>query len=127
MSMLVRRSLRAIPRARGFATTAGDVTKTSYQEKQAALRAHAAETADMWRKISFYVCLPAIITAAFWVRNVEKEHEEHLEHAIHENKGKAPLPPAYEYLNRRAIEYPWGPNSLFFNPRVQKDLSNPDA
>jgi hypothetical protein len=35
-----------------------------------------------------------------------------------ENDGKLPQPPRYEYLNKRNKPFPWGPNSLFFNPRV---------
>ncbi|KAI0080295.1 mitochondrial cytochrome c oxidase subunit VIa [Panus rudis PR-1116 ss-1] len=121
MSMLARRAFqRALPRSRGFATTSG---VTSYEEKQAALRAHAAQTADMWRKISFYVCFPGIIVTALWVRNLEAEHAEHTHHLIEENGGKLPQPPQYEFLNRRAKPFPWGQNSLFFNPKVQKDLT----
>ena len=42
MSMLARRAvLRAVPRARNFAATAG---KTSYREQQEATIAHAAGT-----------------------------------------------------------------------------------
>ena len=79
--------------------------------------------------------LPVIVTA-LWVRNVEKEHAEHEAHLRHENDGKLPEPPAYEYLNVRRTYYhclgltsvcscsgtdrpfPWGMNSLFFNPHV---------
>lgn len=43
MSMLARRSLiRALPRARGFATTTGEVAQNSWAEKQLTLKAHAA-------------------------------------------------------------------------------------
>ena len=43
MSMLARRSLiRALPRTRGYAGTAGEVAKTNWAEKQAALKSHAA-------------------------------------------------------------------------------------
>ncbi|KAI0375293.1 mitochondrial cytochrome c oxidase subunit VIa [Pilatotrama ljubarskyi] len=123
MSMLAARraALRAVPRVRTFASTAG---KTSYREQQQATIAHAAETTELWRKISYYVCLPAIAVCTLWVRNVEAEHEEHQKHLIEENGGKLPEPPAYEYLNRRASgPFPWGMNTLFFNPKVNKDMS----
>ncbi|TBU63651.1 cytochrome c oxidase subunit VIa-domain-containing protein [Dichomitus squalens] len=121
MSFVIRRAaLRAVPRARGFAAAAG---KGSYHEQQQALVAHAAETTELWRKISYYVCLPAIAAGALWVRQVEAEHEEHLHHRIEENGGKLPEPPAYEYLNRRTSgAFPWGNNTLFFNPKVNKDM-----
>ncbi|KAJ3491039.1 hypothetical protein NLI96_g987 [Meripilus lineatus] len=124
MSMIARRSLiRALPRARGFAAAAGDVTKSSWTEKQVALKAHAAETANLWRKISFFVCIPGILIASVWVRNLEAEHAEHEAHIRAENDGHLPEGPAYEYMTRRVKPFPWGPNSLFFNPHAQKDLS----
>lgn len=60
-----------------------------------------------------------MITGSIWVYNVEKEHHEHLEHLKHENGGVLPQPPDYEYLNRRVKPFPWGMNSLFFNPEVR--------
>ena len=53
-----------------------------------------------------------------WVRNVEAEHAEHQEHIKEENGGQLPEVPAYEYMNKRLKAFPWGPNSLFFNPHV---------
>ena len=53
-----------------------------------------------------------------WVRNVEAEHAEHQEHLKKENDGHLPEVPAYEYMNKRLKAFPWGPNSLFFNPHV---------
>ncbi|KAI0687768.1 mitochondrial cytochrome c oxidase subunit VIa [Cytidiella melzeri] len=122
MSMLMRRSLlRAVPRnTRGFAAAAGE---GSYAEKQAALKAHAAETANLWRRISFYVCAPGILVTALWVNKVETEHAAHEAHVRAENDGHLPEVPAYPYLNHRAVPFPWGMNSLFFNPHVQKDLT----
>ncbi|KAI0715314.1 mitochondrial cytochrome c oxidase subunit VIa [Earliella scabrosa] len=121
MSFVARRAaLRAVPRARGFAAAAG---KQSYREQQEALVAHAGETTELWRKISYFVCLPAIAACTLWVRNVEAEHEAHQHHIKEENGGKLPEPPAYEYLNRRAAgPFPWGNNTLFFNPKVNKDM-----
>jgi hypothetical protein len=47
------------------------------------------------------------------------EHVAHLDHLRHDNDGHLPQPPQYEYLNRRSKPFPWGPNSLFFNPEVR--------
>ncbi|KZV92479.1 hypothetical protein EXIGLDRAFT_692624 [Exidia glandulosa HHB12029] len=91
------------------------------------IQEHAGSTTDLWRKISFYVMLPlnpsvaAVVIA--YVRNAEAEHEAHLEHIKEENGGELPPKPDYPYLNKRAKPFPWGPNSLFFNPRVNKDMS----
>lgn len=37
-----------------------------------------AETTDLWRKISFYVCIPGIVVGALWTYKVESAHAEHL-------------------------------------------------
>ena len=62
--------------------------------------------------------LTAAVAVIAWVRNVEAEHAEHEEHLKKEHGGHLPEVPEYEYLNRRAKPFPWGPNSLFFNPHV---------
>lgn len=85
---------------------------------------------------------PAIVAACvLWVRQVESEHFAHQHHIMEENGGKLPEPPAYEYLNRRGAcplvhsqyawltlvgsaplvggPFPWGNNTLFFNPKVR--------
>ncbi|KAH9947934.1 COX6A, subunit VIa of cytochrome c oxidase [Amylocystis lapponica] len=123
MSMIARRALRAVPRTRGYANTTAELMQTDWAAKQAALKSHAAETANLWRRISFFFCLPAIGVVAAWVRNAENEHAAHQEHLKAEHDGHLPETPSYEYLNRRAKPFPWGPNSLFFNPHVNKDLS----
>ncbi|GJE85725.1 Cytochrome c oxidase subunit 6a [Phanerochaete sordida] len=127
MSMLFRRQLlRAAPRARTFASSAGDAAKQAWQAQQEVAQAHAAETSELWRKISFYVCFPGIAVTCLWVYRVEAEHAEHEAHLKHENDGKLPEPPAYEYLNIRHRPFPWGMNSLFFNPEVNKDVAASD-
>ncbi|KAG9314282.1 COX6A, subunit VIa of cytochrome c oxidase [Chiua virens] len=141
MSLLARSSLRVVPRlVRPLATTASE-----YFVKLNALREHAArmhrilfsifsplirvppaDTTDLWRKISFYVAFPATFVTCAWVYNVESEHASHEDPLIEENNGTLPQPPAYPYLNRRVKPFPWGSNSLFFNPRYNKDMSQVD-
>ncbi|KZP16842.1 X15341 cytochrome C oxidase subunit [Athelia psychrophila] len=93
-----------------------------WQAQQDALTHHAAEAADLWRKISFYVCLPAILAGSIYVYNVEAKHKAHMDHLLEENDGVLPQPPAYEYLNRRVKPFPWGMNSLFYNPKVNRNM-----
>jgi len=57
------------------------------------------------------------------VSKVESEHSEHLEHIKHDNGGELPPTPEYPYLNKRAKPFPWGMNSLFYNPHANKDMS----
>lgn len=57
-----------------------------------------------------------------WVYNAEVEHKAHLDHLKAENDGVLPEAPGYEYLNKRGKPFPWGMNSLFFNPHVSYGL-----
>ncbi|PPQ62746.1 hypothetical protein CVT24_000440 [Panaeolus cyanescens] len=117
----VRQLARAVPR-RNFATT-GESALEKYLAEDKALQHHAAQTTDLWRKISYYVCIPGIAVCVAWVYNAEVEHAAHIEHLKHENGGVLPETPGYDFLNRRAKPFPWGPNSLFFNAHVNKDMS----
>ncbi|KAI9461820.1 COX6A, subunit VIa of cytochrome c oxidase [Boletus coccyginus] len=118
-------SLRVVARlARPLATNAP--AGSQYFAQLNALREHAAHTADLWRKISFYVAFPATFVTCAWVYNVESEHAAHEEPLIEENDGTLPQPPPYSYLNRRVKPFPWGGNSLFFNSKYNKDMDKAD-
>ncbi|KAF8202974.1 cytochrome c oxidase, subunit VIa [Pholiota molesta] len=130
MSFAVRNSLRTVARSvrsRKFTTAIEGIPQgkafEEYVAADKALQHHAAEASDLWRKISFYVAIPSIIVCTAWVYNAEAEHKAHIEHIKEENGGHLPEPPAYDYMNRRSKPYPWGPNTLFFNPEVNKDMS----
>ncbi|KAF8905474.1 cytochrome c oxidase subunit VIa-domain-containing protein [Gymnopilus junonius] len=125
---IVRAPARFQARPRAFTTAVTEETSAKGLEKYLSedkdLQAHAAETADLWRKISFYACIPGIAVCVAWVYNTEVEHAAHIEHIKEEHGGELPETPTYDYLNRRAKPFPWGPNSLFFNSHVNKDLSD---
>ncbi|KAF5385253.1 hypothetical protein D9615_001453 [Tricholomella constricta] len=124
MSFLARNAARAVGRpARQVRSYTSTPAYRSYAAKQEALEHHAAGTTDLWRKISYFVCFPGIAVCIAWVYNAEVEHRAHLAHLRAENDGKLPDAPAYEYLNKRGKPYPWGMNSLFFNPHTNKDLT----
>ncbi|KAL7423635.1 Cytochrome c oxidase subunit 6A [Cryptotrichosporon argae] len=119
--------LRALARPAASATRArlvrGIASETSlganeFVKTREAVKAHAKETTDLWRKISFYVCIPGIIVGCAWTWKLEAEHHEHLEHIKHEHDGELPERPAYDYLNIRNKPFPWGMQTLFFNPEV---------
>ncbi|KAF8971476.1 cytochrome c oxidase, subunit VIa [Flammula alnicola] len=130
MSFAVRNSFRTVARAArsrnnsSIATAAENgAALEKFLEADKALAHHAAEASDLWRKISYYVALPAIAVCTAWVYNTEVEHAAHVEHIKQENGGVLPESPAYDYQNRRGKPFPWGPNSLFFNPHANKDMS----
>ncbi|KAF9076177.1 cytochrome c oxidase, subunit VIa [Rhodocollybia butyracea] len=114
---------RTTPALRRFSTETPAPVKNAYLANLEAVEHHAAETTDLWRKISWYVCIPAIAVCSAWVYNIEMEHKAHQAHEKAENDGHVVYPPDYEYLNVRRKPYPWGPNSLFFNSEVQKNLA----
>jgi cytochrome c oxidase subunit 6a len=122
--MLSRNAVRAVARSSRQTRAFGTSQAThNYIAEQKAVEHHAAETTDLWRKISIYVCMPAIAVCVAWTYNAETEHKAHLDHLRHENDGHLPEVPAYEYMNRRGKPFPWGMNSLFFNPHANKDLT----
>ena len=68
-------------------------------------------------RIEFLIALLVAVCVA-WVYNVETEHSAHVEHLKAENGGELPPTPAFDYMNRRTKPFPWGMNSLFYNPHV---------
>ncbi|KAF8140348.1 COX6A, subunit VIa of cytochrome c oxidase [Boletus edulis] len=125
MSLLARSSRTAPRFVRALATNAP--AGSQYFAQLNALREHAAHTTDLWRKISFYVAFPATFVTCAWVYSVESEHAAHEDPLIEENNGTLPQPPPYPYLNRRVKPFPWGSNSLFFNPRYNMDMDKVDG
>ncbi|KAL0951330.1 hypothetical protein HGRIS_008035 [Hohenbuehelia grisea] len=124
MSFLARPALRSALRApratRLYSAPSGG---NSFTAQQAAIEHHAEGTTELWRKVSFYVCFPAVAVCVAWVYNAEAAHAEHEAHVRAENDGHLPEIPEYEYMNRRVKPFPWGMNTLFYNPHTNKDMS----
>lgn len=70
-------------------------------------------TTDLWRKISYYICIPAVILTTLWVYKLEKAHEEHHQAMMwvlrrgtrltcsDANGGEEPERKVYSYMNIR--------------------------
>ncbi|KAL9065134.1 MAG: hypothetical protein Q9161_008425 [Pseudevernia consocians] len=108
----------------------------AFNRERLAVKHHAAQSADLWRKLCIYIVIPALIIGSLNAKNLWDEHWEHWEH----------LPPLeervqYPYMNIRTKAYPWGdgdkvsivdlftiakqslrvrwnPQTLFWNPKV---------
>ncbi|KAL9021860.1 MAG: hypothetical protein Q9185_000987 [Variospora sp. 1 TL-2023] len=87
----------------------------AFNRERMAVKQHAAASSDLWRKLSLYVCIPALILAAINAKNLWDEHWEHWEH----------LPPLeerveYPYMNIRTKKFFWGDGdkTLFWNDKV---------
>lgn len=62
----------------------------------------------------------AVIGCGVYVKKVEDEHHAHLEHEKHEKHEHGDEEePSYLWLNKRAKPFPWGYNTLFYNPEVR--------
>ncbi|KAF8307177.1 hypothetical protein DL93DRAFT_2171845 [Clavulina sp. PMI_390] len=87
-----------------------------------AVQDHAAGTTKLWKNVSLYACIPALVGIGYYVKTVEDAHHAHMAHEKHEH-GEVETP-NYAWLNKRGKPFPWGMNSLFFNPEVNKDMSS---
>ncbi|OTA95866.1 hypothetical protein M434DRAFT_393338 [Hypoxylon sp. CO27-5] len=90
-------------------------TENTFIKERQAVKEHAAATTELWRKISVYAVVPALILAGINAYNLWNEHWEHWEH----------LPPLeerveYPYQNIRTKNFPWGDGdkTLFWNDKV---------
>ncbi|KAF7310823.1 hypothetical protein HMN09_00625300 [Mycena chlorophos] len=118
---LSRRALLRPTGIRAYSDAAVEQARAKWLAEQHAIEHHALQTTDFWRKMSYYVCIPALAIFGTYVYNVEIEHKAHNAHLMAENDGKLPQPPRYDYLNRRTkLAFPWGRNSLFWNEKVHR-------
>ncbi|KAE8254604.1 hypothetical protein A4X13_0g3351 [Tilletia indica] len=129
---LTRSAFALTARARSSAATAAPALRSVAQRRAIASapvgeefvneRKHAADhagkSADLWRKISLYVCIPGAAVIGVYIYGIEAEHIHHRDHEIHENGGELPERVMYDYNNIRKRSFPWGQQSLFFNPKA---------
>ncbi|KAK6502226.1 Cytochrome c oxidase subunit 6A, mitochondrial [Arthrobotrys conoides] len=115
---LVRAPLRAgnpaarqILLRRNYASQAG----STFTKEREAVKAHAAQSSELWRKLSLYVAIPALILSSINAYNLWNEHWEHESHLPPQEER-----PQYPYLNIRVKRYPWGDGdkTLFWNDNV---------
>ncbi|KAI0886229.1 mitochondrial cytochrome c oxidase subunit VIa [Annulohypoxylon maeteangense] len=127
--MFQRQILRATPRLsaqlrspvlrstlqRRFASTETKTTENAFVKERQAVKDHASATTELWRKISIYAVIPALILAGVNAYNLWNEHWEHWSH----------MPPLeerveYSYQNIRSRNFPWGDGdkTLFWNKNV---------
>lgn len=86
-----------------------------FNRERLAVKQHATETSDLWRKLSIYAVVPALIISG---ANAYKLWNEHWEHKAHEPPRSEQ--PEYSYQNIRAKNF-WfgdGDKTLFWNDKV---------
>ncbi|KAI1211924.1 mitochondrial cytochrome c oxidase subunit VIa [Annulohypoxylon truncatum] len=127
--MFQRQILRATPRLsaqlrspvlrstlqRRLASTEAKTTENAFVKERQAVKEHASATTELWRKISIYAVIPALVLASVNAYNLWNEHWEHWSH----------MPPLeerveYPYQNIRTKNFPWGDGdkTLFWNNNV---------
>ncbi|KAL2054103.1 hypothetical protein ABVK25_005642 [Lepraria finkii] len=87
----------------------------AFNRERLAVKQHAKQSTELWRRLCIYVVIPALILGSLNAKNLWDEHWEHWEH----------MPPLeerveYPYQNIRSKAYPWGDGdkTLFWNPKV---------
>ncbi|GAA5891443.1 hypothetical protein JCM6882_004473 [Rhodosporidiobolus microsporus] len=105
---------------RAYSTAAPEVSGSgeAFLKQREAIAHHAAGSAELWRKITYYVAFPSILIGILNAKALADEHEHHIDHIKEENGGELPERIVYPYFNKREKDLPWGPNTPFFNPKV---------
>ncbi|KAF2146217.1 uncharacterized protein K452DRAFT_219342 [Aplosporella prunicola CBS 121167] len=75
----------------------------AFNRERAAVKQHAAETSDLWRKLSIYVVVPCLAIASANAYRLYYEHEEHEKHLPPREER-----PEYPYQNIRTKNFFWG-------------------
>ncbi|EST06255.1 Cytochrome c oxidase, subunit VIa [Kalmanozyma brasiliensis GHG001] len=96
---------------RRLATAAGE---NEFLAERMHHKEHAGKSADLWRKVSLYVCIPGSIVLAVYIYGIEKHHYDHMVHEFHDNDEQPPERTFYEYNNIRKKAFPWGDGSKSF-------------
>lgn len=107
------------PFQRRFASTESSAfhgaEDNAFNRERQAVKDHAAATSDLWRKLSIYVTIPALLIAGANAYVLWNEHWGHWEHM-------EPLEerPEYPYQNIRTKNFYWGDGdkTVFWNDKV---------
>ncbi|EOD48563.1 Cytochrome c oxidase subunit [Neofusicoccum parvum] len=110
--------LRAPATRRAYSSAQGGfegAADNAFNRERAAVKQHAAETSDLWRKLSIYVVLPSLAIASANAYRLWNEHWEHEAHMPPREER-----PEYPYQNLRTKNFWWGDGdkTLFWNDKV---------
>ncbi|KAI8982133.1 cytochrome c oxidase, subunit VIa [Mycotypha africana] len=117
-SRIVNSQLTASLKRAGVRFQTTGVQNEFFTQREA-VKHHAADAAATWKKISIFVCIPALAAAGFNAYNLYQKHHEHLAHHPKEWV-------KYPYINFRGRDFFWGKESLFFNPKVNLSAVDQD-
>ncbi|EMR10741.1 hypothetical protein PNEG_00890 [Pneumocystis murina B123] len=88
--------------------------------EQEIIKKHAGKTADLWKKITIFVCIPALLITSLNAYQLYTKHHSKLSHELEEKENDST--PEYPYQNIRTKRFFWGDGdkTLFWNDRVNK-------
>ncbi len=106
-------------------TLKGDPAKgKEFAEKAEGIIKHSKAGSATWKKISFFLAIPAILICAVPVYRIEQEHAKHRKvlKAIPDDK----WPAEYSYQNIRRKKFFWGDGdkTLFWNEGVNRHIKD---
>ncbi|KAI5806873.1 putative cytochrome c oxidase subunit VIa [Geopyxis carbonaria] len=89
---------------------------SAFIKEREAVKKHAAESSDLWRKLSIYATIPALIITGINAYGLWNEHWEHWEHHMPPLEERV----EYAYQNIRSKNFFWGDGdkTLFWNDKV---------
>ncbi|ANB14148.1 cytochrome c oxidase subunit VIa [Sugiyamaella lignohabitans] len=93
-----------------------------FQETYEHTKEHANSTFGLWKNISIWVCVPALIASGINSYYIEKEHAEHREHNSH--IPDEDMPTEFLFQNVRNKKYFWGDGdkTLFWNEKANRHV-----
>lgn len=99
---------------------AGEAFKKAYEEKVH----HSEGITTLWKKITYFVAIPAILLTAIPVVRTELHHAEHRKHL--RELSDEEWPTQYDYQNLRQKKFFWGDGdkTLFWNSDVNRHIEN---
>ncbi|CAH2351036.1 cytochrome c oxidase subunit 13, mitochondrial [[Candida] railenensis] len=85
---------------------------------------HSEGVTNLWKKITYFVAIPAILLAAVPIINIELHHAKHREHQKHLSDEEWPT--QYDYQNIRNKKFFWGDGdkTLFWNNDCNRHIEH---
>lgn len=111
MATIFRSTSRVFP---AFWRTQKSKKASTFAELYKAEEEHAAKTTSLWKNISLFGAIPAVLFIAYRAYKTELDHAKHIE-----EHGRPEFIP-YTHLRIRAKPFPWGDgnHSLIHNPHT---------
>ncbi|ODQ64908.1 COX6A-domain-containing protein [Nadsonia fulvescens var. elongata DSM 6958] len=81
---------------------------------------HAVSTTSLWKKVSIFVVVPAIVATAVNTYFVEVKHAEHRAHRVAESEENWPAEFGYQNVRVRSFFWGDGDKTLFWTDKVNR-------